>query len=137
MAAQKGRLMLLKVEVGTSPETFTTIGGIRSTTMTINNEQVDITTKDDAPWRSLLGDAGLRSLSFSGTGVFLDDAAINEMEDRATDGAIEGFQIVFGNGDSVEFSAQVSTMDWAGEHNGEQTYNVTLESSGTINFNRA
>lgn len=137
MAAQKGRLLLLKIGTGASPSTYTTVGGIRSTTISINNEQVDITTKDEAPWRALLGDAGLRSLSVSGSGVFLDDTAIKEMKDRALDGALEEFQIVFGDGDTVEATMQVATFERAGEHNAEETYTCTLESSGTINWNEA
>ena len=46
MAAQKGSAMLLKVGNGGSPETFTTIGGLRSTGITLNDEAVDITNKD-------------------------------------------------------------------------------------------
>ena len=48
MAAQKGSAMLMKVGNGGSPETFTTIGGLRSTSLTINNESVDVTNKDIA-----------------------------------------------------------------------------------------
>ena len=41
MAAQAGRSLLMKVGNGGSPEAFTTIGGMRSTTITLNDEIVD------------------------------------------------------------------------------------------------
>ena len=48
MAAQKGRAVLMKIGNAGSPETFTTIGGMRSTTLTLNDETVDVTNKDIA-----------------------------------------------------------------------------------------
>ena len=46
MAVQKGSAVLMKIGNGGSPETFTTIGALRSTSITINSETIDITNKD-------------------------------------------------------------------------------------------
>ncbi len=54
MAVQKGRNMLIKVNDGSSPESFSTVAGVRSRTITINQELVDITDSDIAPWVSHL-----------------------------------------------------------------------------------
>ena len=43
MAAQKGADLLMKIGDGGSPESFTTIGGMRSTSLSMNDEMVDIT----------------------------------------------------------------------------------------------
>lgn len=137
MAAKKGRMMLIKVSDGTSPGTFSTLGGIRSKTITINNEQVDITTDDEAPWRILLGNVGLRSVAISGSGVFQDDAAINTLEDFALSGGIEDYQIVFENGDIIQGRFQVASFEYSGEHTAEQTFSLSLESAGTVNMLRA
>ena len=75
MAAQKGSAMLMKVGNGGSPETFTTIGGLRSTSLTINNESVDVTNKDSSGKRTMLAAAGVQSISVSGSGVFTDAAS--------------------------------------------------------------
>lgn len=137
MAAQKGRNILIKISDGTSPGTFTTVGGMRSKTLTINNEQVDVTTDDEAPWRHLLADAGLRSISLSGSGVFKDDSAYNDVEDLAMNANLQEFQLVMGNGDYFQGLFQVASLEYAGEHNGEQTYSMTLESAGIVVLNRA
>jgi TP901-1 family phage major tail protein len=136
MAAQKGRSILLKVGNGASPQTFTSIGGLRSKNITINNETVDITSGNTAPWRQLLADAGLRSAALSGSGVFEDDAAILEVEAMAFDGSHEEFQLVFGNGDIIQGVFQVTSFQYAGEHNGEQTYSISLESAGVCTMMR-
>lgn len=137
MAAQKGRDILIKIGDGSSPATFTTIGGIRSKTIRINNESVDITTDNTAPWRQLLESAGIQSLSLSGSGVFEDDTAINTMEDHAMANSHAEFQFVFGNGDIIQAVCQITTFEYAGEHNGEQTFNVSLESAGIATMMRA
>ena len=51
MAKFKGRELRIKVRTATSPETFTVIGGIRTESMTINNETVDVTDKDGGGFR--------------------------------------------------------------------------------------
>lgn len=136
MPAQKGRLILLSIGDGASPEVFTDIAGLRSKTLTINNETVDITTSDEAPWRLLLGDTGLRSLSVSGSGVFQDDVAINSVEDLALNGLLNNFQMSFENNDVFEGAFQVTSFEYGGEHTAEQTFSISLESSGTITLTR-
>lgn len=136
MAAQKGRNILIKIGNGASPATFTTIGGLRSKNFTVNNEQVDITAGNTAPWRQLLGDAGIRSIAVSGSGVFEDEAAINLCEDNALDGSVDEYQLVFGNGDIIQGLFQVASFQYAGEHNGEQTYSISLVSGGVCTMMR-
>ena len=72
MAAQKGLDVLMKIDIS---GTKTTIGGLRSTSITLNDESVDITNKDSLGNRTLLAGAGVNSLSVSGSGVFTDSAS--------------------------------------------------------------
>lgn len=131
MPAQKGRAIIIAIGDGATVEAFTSIAGLRTKTLTINNETVDITTSDEAPWRELLGDTGLRSVSLSGSGVFQDDAAINLVEDLVMSGLLSNFKITFENGDDITGAFQVTSFEYGGEHTAEQTYSMSLESSGT------
>ena len=137
MAAQKGRDILLQISDGVSPATFTTVAGLRSKTLTINNESVDITTADEAPWRQLLGDTGMRSVSISGAGVFQDDATINLIEDLSLNGNLEEFLVIFGNSDQMQGVFQVNSFEYGGEHTAEQTYSISLESASIVTMSRA
>jgi len=137
MAAQKGRDILLQISDGVSPATFTTVAGLRSKTLTINNESVDITTADEAPWRQLLGDTGMRSVSISGAGVFQDDATINLIEDLSLNGNLEEFLVIFGNSDQMQGVFQVTSFEYGGEHTAEQTYSISLESASIVTMSRA
>ena len=64
MAAQKGSAMLLKVDIS---GTATTVAGLRSTSISMNDEAVDVTTKDSSGLRQLLAGGGVQSFSASGS----------------------------------------------------------------------
>ena len=134
MAAEKGRAFLLKLGDGGGPEAFTTIAGMRSHQITINNEIVDITNKESAGWRELLAAAGVRAVAVSGSGVFTDSATEIAAQGKAMDGSLNNYEIVFESGDKFAGAFIMTSLEYAGEHNGERTSNLTLESSGVITF---
>jgi len=137
MAAQKGRLFTISVGDGTSPGNFTVVAGVQTVGLTINNDPVDITTQDEAPWRELLGDTGMRSMSISGSGIFKDDmSGINVLEDLANSGEIYDFQLDFANLDQYQGRMLVASFEYSGGHVEAQTFSITLESAGQWIFTR-
>ena len=70
-----GNNLLLYVESAPSSGTYVKIGGSSDHTMTLNNEQVDVSDKDSNRWKELLA-AGDRSLTISMNGFISDDANI-------------------------------------------------------------
>ena len=134
MAAQKGSAMLMKVGNGGSPETFTTIGGLRSTSLTINNESVDVTNKDSSNQRTMLAAAGVQSISVSGSGVFTDSASETTMKTNVLADTIDNYQFLVPDFGTFTGGFQVTSVEYAGEYNGEVTYSMSFESSGAITF---
>tara|TARA_R110000851_G_scaffold310995_1_gene471009 strand:- start:359 stop:787 length:429 start_codon:yes stop_codon:yes gene_type:complete len=142
MAVQKGSSFLLK---DNSTGTPATIGGLRSTSMSINGEMVDVTTKDSNAFvtsgndkaRDLLQGGGIRSMSISASGVFTDSSTENILRGFAFDGAIQNYDLIFGDGSSVKGAFLITSYERAGEYNGEETYSVTLESHNTITYTNA
>lgn len=134
MAAQKGAALLIKVGNGGSPETFTTVGGLRSTGITINDEAVDITNKDSSGNRTLLADGGIFSISVSGSGVFTDSASESTLRSLAGASSFTNFQIIIPDLGTYTGAFMVASLEFTGEHNGEVAYSTTLESSGAITF---
>jgi TP901-1 family phage major tail protein len=135
MAAQKGKSVLIKLGDGGSPtEAFTTIGGLRSSSITLNDETVDITNKDSSGVRELLGGAGVNSVTISGSGVFTDSAT--EVSTRALLGAssFSNFQFIVPALGTYEGAFMLASLEYAGEYNGETTYSMTFESSGAVTF---
>ena len=142
MPAGKGSSFLLK---DNSTGTPATIGGLRSTSMTINGEAVDITTKDSNAFissgndkaRDLLQGGGVRSMTISASGVFTDSSTENILRGFAFDGAIQNYDLVFSDGSKISGAFLITSYERAGEFNGEETYSLTLESSNTITYTNA
>lgn len=134
MVAESGRGFLVKIGDGGSPETFAIVAGMRSTSLTLNSAGVDVTNKDSQGWRELLSGAGLRRMSVSGSGVFTDSAAESSLRAKALSGEIANYELIFENGDLFSGAFQVTTLDYSGDHNGERTYTLALESSGPVSF---
>ena len=149
MAAQKGSALLLKIGNSGSPESFTTVGGLRSTAITLNDEAVDITNKDSLGHRSLLAGAGVNSVSLSGSGVFTDAASEVLVRTRyyaqqnSSDGssaqtaAFTNFQVIVPDLGTFAGAFMIASLEYTGEFNGEVTYSVTLESAGYTSFTAA
>ena len=143
MAAQKGSAFLLK---DNSTGTGVTLGGMRSTSMSINGETVDVTTKESGTFdatagndigRVLGGNMGIRSMSLSASGVFTDSASENTTRTTAFSGDAVNYDLVFADTSTAKGAFIITSYERAGEYNGEETYSLTLESSGTITYTNA
>jgi TP901-1 family phage major tail protein len=135
MTAQKGKDLLVKIEDGSG---FTTVAGLRTRRLSFNAETVDITHAESANrWRELLDGAGVKRASISGRGLFKDAATDELMRQTFFDGAVKTYQIVIPDFGTVEGAFQITNLEFAGEHNGEVTYDVALESAGELTFTAA
>lgn len=141
MAAQKGSALLLKIGADASAaaasDTYTTVGGLRSTSVTLNQESVDITNKDSSNARELLADAGVESVSISGSGVFTDASSEATLRTAFGGANIPNFEIIIPDLGTYQGKFHIASLEYAGEYNGEVTYSVTLESSGSVSFTAA
>ncbi|MGR3468554.1 MAG: phage major tail protein, TP901-1 family [Shimia sp.] len=134
MAAQNGKDLLLKVEMNGADQ-FETIAGLRATRFSLNAEPVDVTSLDSqGGWRELLGGAGVKSAAISGNGVFKDDDTDERVRSMFFDGAIPEFQVIVPDFGIIEGPFQISAIDYAGTHNGEATYELSLASAGALTF---
>lgn len=135
MAAQAGKGLLIKAGDGASPETFATVAGIRSARVAFNAETVDITNQGSAGlWRELLASAGVRSATVSGDGVFLDSASEDTVRGYFFAHSVDNYQVVIPNFGTVEGPFYITSLEYAGEYNGEATYSLTFESAGEITW---
>ena len=136
MTAQKGKDLLVKISDGAGG--FTTVAGLRTRRLAFNAETVDITNAESANrWRELLGGAGVRRASISGRGLFTDAATDASMRQTFFDGSVLNYQIVMPSFGTVQGLFQLTNLEFAGEHNGEVTYDVALESAGEVTFTGA
>lgn len=134
MGAQNGKDLLVKVDM-TGGGQFETIAGLRATRVSFNSESVDVTSlESQGGWRELLSGAGVKSASISGSGVFRDEGTDERARQLFFDGETPEFQVVIPDFGIVEGAFQVTSLEYAGTHNGEATYELSMASAGALTF---
>jgi TP901-1 family phage major tail protein len=135
MAAQKGKDLLVKINDGSS---FVTVAGLRTRRLAFNAETVDVTHAESAGrWRELLEGAGVKRAAVAGRGLFKDAATDALMRQTFFDGAVKSYQVVIPDFGIIEGAFQIVSLEFAGEHNGEVTYELSLDSAGALTFTPA
>lgn len=136
MPAQKGKDLLLKAaDAGGS---FITVAGLRARQIAFNTEAVDVTHSESAGrWRELLAGAGVRRASISGAGIFKDEASDALLRQIFFDGAIRAWQVVVPDFGTIQGAFQISGLEYRGDHAGEVTFDLSLESAGQLSFTLA
>lgn len=134
MGGFAGKNFLLKTGNGATPEVFTTIGGLRSTQLHGKAEAIDISSIDSADWKQLLGGAGLKEFSVSGSGIFSDSASETQVRDDFIAGTLRNYEIIDGDGNTWAGAFKVVGLEAQAEYKGAQTYSVNLQSSGVVTF---
>lgn len=134
MGAQNGKDLLIKVDL-TGDGQFETIAGLRATRISFNAESVDVTSlESQGGWRELLSGAGVKSAAISGSGVFRDENTDERTRQIFFDGETPEFQVIIPDFGIVEGAFQVTAVEYAGSHNGEATYELSLASAGALTF---
>ena len=134
MATQRGTDLLLKLDEQANG-TFVTVAGLRSRKLKLSTDTVDVTDADSpGRWRELLAGAGVRRASISGAGVFRDsasDAAVNRVFFA---GSIRPWRVVIPDFSNLDGLFQVTALEFSGDHDGEVSFDIALESAGAITF---
>ena len=134
MTAQRGRDILLKIE-GETAGVFTTVAGLRARTITLNARTVDVTDADSAGrWRELLAGAGVRSAAVSGQGVFRDGESDALIREAFFDQSAPTWRLIVPDFGMLEGPFLVAALEYAGEHEGEASFAMSLASAGEVTF---
>lgn len=137
MTAKKGKDLLLKRDAD-GQGSFATIAGLRTKRLAFNSETADITHADSAGrWRELLEGAGVQRASVSGSGIFKDSQSDAALRQDFFAGAISTWQLVIPDFGTIEGPFQITALEYAGNHDGEITFETALESAGLLTFAEA
>ncbi|WP_264050504.1 phage major tail protein, TP901-1 family [Methylobacterium flocculans] len=135
MAAQRGKDLLIRIATSGG---FVAVAGLRARQIAFNAEAVDVTNADSAGrWRELLAGAGVRRAALSGSGVFRDEASDARLRQVFFDGTLESFQIVVPAFGTLEGLFQITSLEYRGDHAGEVTFDMALDSAGPLAFTAA
>lgn len=113
-----------------------TLVGVRTRTLTINNEYVDVTTDDDSGWRTLLADPGLRSVEVTIGGVTSDEVLLAEIMKASIEGETLAANLPsnLSSPGSLSGTYLVSSFEQSGDHDGEVEFSATFMSSGEVTY---
>lgn len=133
MAAQRGRDILLKIEGAGG--VFTTVAGLRARTISLNARTIDATDGDSAGrWRELLAGAGVKSAAVSGQGVFRDSGSDALIREAFFAQEARRWRLIVPDFGQLEGPFLVAALEYAGEHEGEASFALTLASAGEVGF---
>ncbi len=134
MATQKGRDLLLKLDQS-GANVFVTVAGLRSRSLSISADTIDVThAESPAQWRELLAGAGVKQARVTGAGIFKDAASDALVRQYMFDGVIRSWQIVVPDFGTVSGPFQITSLEFAGRHDGELTFDISLASAGELVF---
>jgi TP901-1 family phage major tail protein len=134
MAVQNGKDLLIKVDM-IGDGSFETIAGLRATRISFNAETVDVTSlESEGGWRELLAGAGVKTAAISGSGVFRDADTDERARQIFFNAEMPGFQVVIPDFGVVEGPFQITSIEYAGSHNGEATFEMSIVSAGHLTF---
>lgn len=130
MAAAIGRKLIVKRD-------GQVIAGLRSRTMTLNGEPVDVTTDDNDGAQTLLPEAGQVSFNISFSGVMKDDTLLEAHQAMGAAAVFEDLEIEFPSGATLTGSFFFSSLTVTGEYNDAITIEGEFQSSGLATFTPA
>lgn len=113
------------------------IAGMRTKTITINNEPIDITSDDDLGWRTLLeSDPALRSIDIAVEGVTKDGDLI-AIAAGGGDQLVEEYALTFEGIGTFTGDFYIGTMELGAPYNEAVTFSTTISSTGVMNYTPA
>lgn len=133
MGGQRGRDVLLKLADDAGQ--FMTVAGIRTKTLQLSASAVDGTSTDSPDaWRELVTGAGVKSARLTGAGVFKDQASDARMREVFFFGEAATWMLILPDFGEIEGAFQISELTFSGDHDGEASFSITLESAGALEF---
>lgn len=111
-----------------------TLAGVRTKTVTINNEAIDVTSDDDGGWRTLLEDAAVNSVDISVEGVIRNDVLRNAFFNGTV---IDETSLEWEDGGEATGDFRVQGYSETGAYNDAITFSCTLASTGPVVYTSA
>ena len=112
------------------------VAALRTKTMSLANEPVDVTSDDDNGFRKLLQDPGNKTLDISIEGVAKDVASFNSLMTLATSGTdiLESVSLLFPAIGTIAGDFVISSFEIGAPYNEAATFSCTLQSAGAYTW---
>lgn len=116
-------------------EVFKSIGGLRSNGFSFASDAIERTNRGSNQWREIVDEAGIRSVSISGSGVYTHESNWKTMRNAAFAGVLVCLAFIEAQlGEIYSGCFKITAIEGAGEYDGESSFSMSAESSGRINI---
>ena len=134
MVAQNGKDFLIKVDLDDAGS-FETLAGLRASRISLNAQTIDVTTIESTEgWRELLDGGGVKSATISGSGVFRDEDTDLRANQIFFTGSTPEFQVIIPDFATLQGKFQITSLEYAGQFDGEASYEISLASAGLVTY---
>lgn len=130
--ARRGRDLLLKIDEGGG--SYVTVAGLRTKAIRFNSQTVDVTDPDSGGWTELLPQAGIRSVSVTGSGVFRNAASDARIRSAFFAQDVLDARLILPGLGTIDAPVLVTALTYGGTFKGEATFELTLSSAGEAAF---
>lgn len=121
-----------------SIEVFSTVGGLRTSSLSFGSDSIDGTNYGSNQWRKIINDAGIRRFDVSGDGVYTDESNFEALQDSAM--ANEIVELVWVDvkiGIVFKGSFKLTSFEGGAGYDAEGTFSMSAESAGPVTVARA
>ena len=112
------------------------IAALRTKTMTLGNEVIDVTSDDDLGFRRLLDDPGTKTLDMSFEGVTKDVPTLNSLITSTMSGTdiVSDFSILFPTIGTMAGPFAITSLEIGAPYNEGSTFSCSIQSAGTFTW---
>lgn len=137
MAQQIGRLLLIKIGNGATPEVFSALCGIQTRSFNMSANEVDTTIPDcenpeNTPQRTV--EPGIKSRTFNGSGKYVKSANTTAFMQHVINSTKFPAQVVVPGLGEFEGDWMVSDFELSGEQEGNLDFSATFAAAGPLEF---
>lgn len=135
MAKQCGGAIVVSLENNEATPAYEAIAGLRSRSVSLNSEAVDVTSAGSTGrWREILDACGVQSMSISGSGVFDSGTAASEVLEVQLAGSVRNWKFLVPGLGTFTGPFKITALEFSGEYNDGVMNSFTAESAGEVTF---
>lgn len=137
MPQQLGRLLLIKIGDGNSPEVFANLCGVKTQSFNLGANEVDTTIpncNDPGSKVQRTIEPGIVNRTFSGSGAFVSGGTQEILMGHVNAATVFNAQVVVPGLGEYEGSWMVSDFEFTGEMEGNMEFSATFSAAGPLEF---
>jgi TP901-1 family phage major tail protein len=129
MAAEKGRAIVVK-------RNGVAIAGVRTKSVAINAEPIDVTDDDSGGWATKLDAAAEQSVNISVSGIALNYTLLTEAIGDPDADKVAETTFLYSDGSQIEGQFFLASYTETGEYNGAKTFECEFQSTGAVTYHQ-